>query len=1086
MKYPAPKPILVAALAGCALLAGGCAKVREARQLKRADSDFAAGAMAKAEVEYMRARMLNPADPAPIRQIGLLYQAEGRWPQAYGYLKRAVQLQPQNVAAQVGLAETYFNMNAVKEARDAAYAALQLDPTNEHALVVLQGTLHTPAEADEAEKRIAALRQRAGDCAGYHLVLAGVRALHRDAAGAENELKAALALDPRFPAAHEQMVLFRLRAHDRSGAAAEFHAAAQAAPLRSTERLHEINFLLRSGSPAQAKQELADLNARAPDYIPGLIFAMKVADAEHRYDDAAAAMRKVLALDSSNIDAMLERASIKEAHRDYVGAIEELKKVVQAYPRLPQIKYDLASAYLHTGDLARARDRLNEALVAAPTFYAAALLLAEVDLRQSDAADAVKIVQQVLARQPRNRQAHLLLAQAYLTQRDDRDALATFGKMAEAFPRDPEPLYRAALILARLHRTAQARELLERAQKVAPSYAPVLDLLVTLDLEARDYGAAEARVDLLIAQYPKSAIPWSLRARVDAAKKDLAGAEKDLNKAIEVQPDFASAYFYLARLYVATHRSDEAVRRLADLVSRTKSATAQLQIAAIHDAAHQYAQAVDDYRAAIALDPHNVAAFNNLAYIECNRLHRLDDAYANARRARELAPESGQVADTLGWILVQRGDLHGGLDLFSEAAGRDPNDAGIQYHLGYAHYMLAEEEPARVAFEHVLAVAPSGEFADQARERLGFLATDPARATPAQREALLRQSKADPQDPVVAARVAALEARSGGSRTAAADLEKALKLEPENFNLMLQLAQLYAGPLHEPEKARVLAKRAHEMAPDDAQTALTLGRLLYRTEDYKWSLDLLEQAQRQLPPTPDLWYDLALDYVAVGRVSDAQNALQNARAAGPFARSAEAARTAALLDASRSPDVAAAALPQAQETLTADPRNVPALMVEALAAESTGEPDEATRRYEQVLSVDPLFTPAAERLARLYADQGNHDERAYALALQAHQALPDDAAAATTLGLLNFRREEYEQGAELLQQSLRERPDDAETIYYLGMCHYRLHELPAAKAELQRSLNLKLAGQEGDDAKRTLDELNSDVHGPSLNSQPIN
>lgn len=1086
MKHPAPKQILVAALAGCALLAGGCAKMREARQLKRGDADFAAGAMAKAEVEYMRARMLNPADPAPVRQLGLLYQTEGRWPQAYGYLKRAVQLQPQNVAAQVGLAQAYFDLNALKEARDAAYAALQLDPTNERALVVLQGTLHTPADAEEAVKRIAALRQRAGDCAGYHLVLAGVRAVNRDAAGAESELKAALALDPRFPEAHEQMVLFRLRDRDRSGAAAEFHAAAQAAPLRSMERLHEINYLLRSGSPAPARQELADLNARAPDYVPGWIFAMKLADTEHRYDDADAAMRKVLALDPTNVDAMLERAALKEAHNDFAGGIEELKKAEQAYPRLPQIKYDLASAYLHTGDLARARDRLNETLVAAPTFYAAALMLAEVDLRQADAATAVKIVQQVLARQPRNRQAHLLLAEAYLSQRDDRDALAAYGKMAEVFPKDPEPLYRAALILSRLHRSAQARQILEKAHSVAPGYAPVLDLLVTLDLEAREYGAAEARVDLLIAQYPKSAIPWSLRARIDAARKDFAGAEKDLNQAIELQPDSASAYFSLARLYVATHRTDQAVKQLAELVARTKSATAQLQIAAIHEAAHQYAQAADDYRAAIALDSHNVTAYNNLAFIECDRLHQLDAAYADARRARELAPESGAVADTLGWILVQRGDLHGGLDLFSEAAGRDANDPGIQYHLGYAHYMLGEEDAARVAFEHVLAAAPSGTYADEARERLGFLAVDPARASAAQREALLRQAKADPQDPVVAARVAALEARNGGSRTAAADLEKALKLEPQNFDLMLQLAQLYAGPLHEPEKARTLAKRAHEMAPDDAQTALTLGRLMYRTEDFKWSLDLLEQAQRQLPPTPDLWYDLALDYVAVGRLSDAQNALQSARGAGPFGRSAEAARTAALLDACASPEAAAPALRQAQETLTGDPRNVPALMVAALAKENAGEPDETTRRYEQVLAVDPLFTPAAERLARLYADQGNHDERAYALALQAHQALPDDAAAATTLGLLNFRREEFEQGAELLQQSLRERPDDAETIYFLGMCHYRLHELTAAKTELQRSLNLKLAGQEGEDAKRTLDELNSDVHGPSLNSQPIN
>lgn len=1083
MRFPRSTWMLAAA---CGLLAAGCTKqMREARELKRADRDLAAGAMAKAEVEYMRARVLAPLDADPMLRLGLLYQTEGRNRAAYAYLKRVNQLEPQNVRALAALAQVELDLGGIKEARESADAALALDPANEPALVVLQRTVRTAADAADATRLVAQLRGRHADCAGYHLVLAGVCAVRRDASGAERELRAALELDPHLAVAHEQLAEIALGQKNIAEAKREFELGEDASPLRSETRLRALSFALRAGDAARAKRELAEVNARAPDYVPGWVFTMRLADAEHRADDAAAAMGKVLALDPTNLDAMQERARLKEEHADYVGAIAEWNKANEAYPRLPQIKYALARDYVRTGDLARARDLLSEALTIAPSYSAPALMLAELDLRQSDAADALKIASSVLQREPRNTQAPLVIAQADLAENNPQAALEAYRRMAETFPRDPVPLYRAALLQMRLHQPERAQAALEKAHAVAPTYMPVIDLLITLDLEQGHRGTAEARVDALLAQYPKSGFPWVLRGRIDGSAHRYDAAETDLLKAIAVQPDFSSAYFLLARLYLATHRTNQAIQRLADLVKKTKSVQAQLQIAAIHQETGQYAMAAADYRFALTLDPRNALALNNLAFLECDRLHDLDAAYADARRARELAPEDAEVADTLGWVLVQRGDFHGGLALFEEAAGRQPDEAAIQYHLGYAHYMLGEEDAARLAFERALSSRPSDSVAAAAREYLALLAIDPAHATAAQRSELRREAAANPQDPVAASRLAALEADHGGAAAAAA-LENALKLSPDNTGLMLQLAQLDSGPLHRPDRARALAKHAHELAPDDPQIALTLGRLLYRIGDYQWSLDLLEQAGRQLPVTPDLSFDLALDEIAVGRLADARSALQTAASAAGFARASDAARLAALVDAAGDPAAAQAALGAAQAALAADPHSLPALMVMALAREEAGDAPAAIRQYEAILSTDPSFVPAAERLAVLYTEQGGNDDRAFALAQQADEAYPDDPVAESTLGRLDFRREDYEAGAQLLRQSLQSRPDDAETLYFLGMCHYRLHENDAAKAELRRSLDLKLAGQEGEDARHALDELNGNVNGPSLTSQPIN
>jgi hypothetical protein len=53
------------------------------------------------------------------------------------------------------------------------------------------------------------------------------------------------------------------------------------------------------------------------------------------------------------------------------------------------------------------------------------------------------------------------------------------------------------------------------------------------------------------------------------------------------------------------------------------------------------------------------------------------------------------------------------------------------------------------------------------------------------------------------------------------------------------------------------------------------------------------------------------------------------------------------------------------------------------------------------------------------------------------------------------------------------------------MSHYRLKELTESKAELQRALDLNVADQEANEAKRALDDMSGTSHVPSLSDVPI-
>jgi predicted Zn-dependent protease len=84
----------------------------------------------------------------------------------------------------------------------------------------------------------------------------------------------------------------------------------------------------------------------------------------------------------------------------------------------------------------------------------------------------------------------------------------------------------------------------------------------------------------------------------------------------------------------------------------------------------------------VASQPTNTAARNNLAWLY---LQTGDGkAQSMAKSAYDQAPGSAAVADTYGWILLERGNTGDGLKILADAAARAPREPDIQYHYASA------------------------------------------------------------------------------------------------------------------------------------------------------------------------------------------------------------------------------------------------------------------------------------------------------------------------------------------------------------------------------------------------------------------
>jgi Flp pilus assembly protein TadD len=107
--------------------------------------------------------------------------------------------------------------------------------------------------------------------------------------------------------------------------------------------------------------------------------------------------------------------------------------------------------------------------------------------------------------------------------------------------------------------------------------------------------------------------------------------------------------------------------------------------------------------------PDNPSVLNNLAY--ARQRAGSPEALQTAQRAQTLAPQSPQVNDTLGWMLVEQGRPDEGLTYLREAVARNANDATLRYHLGFALHALGRDGEAVEELRAALRL--SGDFSDR-------------------------------------------------------------------------------------------------------------------------------------------------------------------------------------------------------------------------------------------------------------------------------------------------------------------------------------------------------------------------------------
>ncbi len=128
--------------------------------------------------------------------------------------------------------------------------------------------------------------------------------------------------------------------------------------------------------------------------------------------------------------------------------------------------------------------------------------------------------------------------------------------------------------------------------------------------------------------------------------------------------------------------------------------------------------AEQDFLAALALEKDQPLVLNYLGYSWIDRGENLEKATAMVRKAADLRPDDGFIADSVGWAAYRTGNLGEAVRELERAILIEPLDPTINEHLGDVYWAIGRKTEARYQWDRALSFEPEEERIPGLKERL--------------------------------------------------------------------------------------------------------------------------------------------------------------------------------------------------------------------------------------------------------------------------------------------------------------------------------------------------------------------------------
>jgi tetratricopeptide (TPR) repeat protein len=672
---------------------------------------------------------LDPNDNGAKFKLAKLLVPAGALDEALNLVNATIDADSRNADIHALKALILYRLNDATSGIKEAQAALEIDPGNAGALIVLAADRLARGDSKGALEFLDANAVSQTKDIGIDLFKLKIFEQTRDLPQVEAVLKKLAELYPKEVEFRKQLVKLYVFQHRLDDAEKEERAIVAARPADSEAGLDLIRLLYSVKGPAAAQQELdsrignggdvflyrlagADVDfaqGKFPEGIQLLEGLIKTEETpEHvlttqvklaeiylrrkQVDAAEGLASDILRKDSRNNSGLKLRASVHLERGELEPAINDLRQALNDQPRSTELMVLLASAYERSGSIELAEKQLADAMKTSNFDPAVGLDYVAFLQRRGNVPRAEDVLTELAGRWPQNIQILSALAEVRLARQnwagaqEVSDAIRKTGKtqgVADAI---------LGASLAGRDKFDESIGVFKSAYDAAPSAVQPMYSLVRAYVNAKQTDKAVGFLQTVLKANPTNAEALVLLGSVQLGNHFPDLAVKNFKAAIEVQPKVAAGYKALADFYLSQKSNDEAMNTIrAGLKALPDSGDLHLALSGLLEQKGDYEGAISEYENLLDKDPSSLVVSNNLASLLAD--HRSDKASLD--RAQLLAASLRQspvpqFKDTLGWVTYLHGDYTAAVPLLEEAARAISNGALVHYHLGMSYIAVGD------------------------------------------------------------------------------------------------------------------------------------------------------------------------------------------------------------------------------------------------------------------------------------------------------------------------------------------------------------------------------------------------------------
>lgn len=690
-------------------------------------------------------------------QLSKVYLKQGAVLPAYQELRRTVDLQPNNVKARIDLGNILIAGRQPDKAAEQANAVLAVDGNNpdafallaavaaakgdrvealaqiQHALAIAPdraafhatlGMLQSsdPATASDGEQQLRKAVSLDNKNIGAHIVLASLLQKKGDLQGAQDQMKAAVAADPKNLMARATLADLYLRQNDSAKAEETFRQASD--DLGDTEGGAGLlaNYYIRTNQLDKAQTAYAELVAKHPKSAPLKLAYARILILNKNIDKARAVGADLAKTDSSLPEVAILNGMILLNDGKTNDAFNLLQKSAKNNPDSVGVKLMLARAARAKGDMTVAQQNYRDAAKLNPRNVEAATGLAEISIETHDFTTLSQVADSTIAAAPQAANPYVWRGMAEGSRNELDKAEADFHQALKLDPKNATAYFELAQLRLMQKKLPEGRTLLEQSLLYNPNGSQALRLLASTFVFEKQTPKAISRVQEQIAKSPQNNDMYDLLAELQLSNGDSAGALTSAEKAMQLNPNDSSAVMVYSRAEISQGDPTKATAKWEQWTKdHPGDARAFTLLGTLRETQGDRDGAMASYKKALAIQPEQPIAANNLAYLMVETGQNLDVALSLAQTARRALPNAPSTADTLAWVYYQKGNYASARDLLEDALKIDPNSASMHYHLGMTYTKLSNNSDAVIQLKKAAALAPNSQTAKDADKELNLL-----------------------------------------------------------------------------------------------------------------------------------------------------------------------------------------------------------------------------------------------------------------------------------------------------------------------------------------------------------------------------